>query len=284
MPVQWFPGHMAKARRQIKSQLKICDLAIELLDARIPQSSRNPSIDELLGAKPRVVVLNKADLADAAMTRRWEKILEAGGNAVIRADSVRGVGIRRVIEAIQSIPKEKLKRRPGGSLRAMVIGIPNVGKSSFINRLVGQRAARTGRRPGLTRGPQWIRISGDVELLDTPGILWPKFDDPVVGLKLAATGAVKEEVFSSEEIAGWLLGWLCEKAPAVLAQRYDLAPVPPEAAEILNAVGLRRGVLLPGGKVDLERAAALIIKDFREGRLGRFTLDDPAMYKGNGEN
>ncbi|MFZ5899007.1 MAG: ribosome biogenesis GTPase YlqF [Bacillota bacterium] len=284
MPVQWFPGHMAKARRQIKSQLKICDLAIELLDARIPQSSRNPSIDELLGAKPRVVVLNKADLADAAMTRRWEKILEAGGNAVIQADSVRGVGIRRVIEAIQSIPKEKLKRRPGGSLRAMVIGIPNVGKSSFINRLVGQRAARTGRRPGLTRGPQWIRISGDVELLDTPGILWPKFDDPVVGLKLAATGAVKEEVFSSEEIAGWLLGWLCEKAPAVLAQRYDLAPVPPEAAEILNAVGLRRGVLLPGGKVDLERAAALIIKDFREGRLGRFTLDDPAMYKGNGEN
>ncbi|MGC7846697.1 ribosome biogenesis GTPase YlqF [Desulforudis sp. 1088] len=282
MPVQWFPGHMAKARRQIKSQLKICDLVIELLDARIPRSSRNPSIDELLGAKPRVVVLNKVDLADAAMTRRWEKILAAGGDPVIQADSVKGAGIRSVVEAILSIPQERLKRRPGGSLRAVVVGIPNVGKSSFINRLVGQRAARTGRRPGLTRGPQWIRIGGDVELLDTPGILWPKFDDPLVGLKLAATGAIKEEVFSCEEIAGWLLGWLAEKAPAALAQRYDLPSAPADTAEVLGAVGLKRGVLLPGGRVDLERAAALIIKDFQDGRLGRFTLDDPAMDERRG--
>lgn len=274
MPIQWFPGHMAKSGRQIREKLKLCDAVFELLDARIPQASANPMLDQLLGGKPRVVVLNKSDLADPSKTRAWMEYLGTKGRPALKVDAIRGAGVGSVMRVLRSLPEDRIPKRLLRPLRVMAVGIPNVGKSSFINRLVGQHAARTGRRAGLTRGPQWIRIARDVELLDMPGVLWPKFEDAIVGLKLAACGAVRDDVYEALEVAEWLLGWFLGSNPAALRRRFKLPALPREGSEILSLIAIRRGLVLSGGRPDIEKAAVALLKEFRDGCLGRYTLDD----------
>jgi len=280
MPVQWFPGHMARAGRQIREKLKYCDAVFELRDARIPRSSANPLLDRLLGEKPRVVILNKADLADPSLTRAWIAALTAEGHPALKVDAVRGAGIGSVTRALRAIPPGRLPARLLRPLRLMAVGIPNVGKSSFINRLVGQRAARTGRQAGVTRGPQWIRIARDIELLDMPGILWPKVEDQETGLKLAVCGAVKDDVFEAVEAAEWLLGWLLANNGAALRRRFNLPALPRDGGELLSLIAIRRGLVVQGGRPDTEKAAVALLKEFREGRLGRYTLDRPPDLAG----
>ncbi|MBE3586502.1 ribosome biogenesis GTPase YlqF [Desulfofundulus thermocisternus] len=280
MPVQWFPGHMARARRLVQENLKLVDVVIELLDARIPASSRNPIIEEIAVRKPHLVVLNKEDLADPHLTRMWLQWFSARGLPALAVDSARKKDLVEVPVQVKRLAENKIAslvargRRPPPP-RCMVVGIPNVGKSSFINALAGSRVTRTGNRPGVTRGPQWIRLAGEVELLDTPGVLWPKFEDPRVGLKLAATGAIKEEVFDVEEVAAWLVEWLRQSSPASLKKRYGLEELPSRGYEVLELIGARRGLVGRGGRVDLYRASIHLLKEFRDGCLGRFTLDAP---------
>lgn len=280
MDIQWFPGHMSKARRILKENLKLVDVVIEVVDARIPYSSRNPVLEELAGQKPLLVVLNKADLADPGLTARWETHFRNRGLKALSVDSVRGAGIGRITLAVKEMagPKTvslgssgRLPRPP----RCVIVGIPNVGKSFLINRLAGRKSAKTGNKPGVTRGQQWIRI-GEVDLLDTPGILWPKFDDPEVGFRLAVTGAIKEQVFDLEAVAGRLAGWLAESCPDSLKKRYGIeAPDNGSAEELLALIGKSRGLIVQGGRVDTYKAAVLLLKEFREGALGRFTLESP---------
>lgn len=278
--IQWFPGHMAKAKRQVQEALKLVDVAVELLDARIPVSSGNPMIGQILEGKPRLIILNKSDLADPGQTKQWQKQLERDNVKVIAVDTLKGEGLKEVPKAAAALvagQMEKLAakgRRPRAA-RCMVLGIPNVGKSSFINRLVGRRATKTGDLPGVTKGQQWIRIEGSLELLDTPGILWPKFEDPEVGFKLAVTGAVKEQVFDSYEVSLKLLKWLVENNPEKIKERYKLTKIEPGITDLLKSIGCRRGMLVSGGVVDELKAAHLILKEFREGILGRYTLDLP---------
>ncbi|AEG60069.1 ribosome biogenesis GTPase YlqF [Desulforamulus ruminis] len=278
--IQWFPGHMAKARRQVQEALKLVDVAVELLDARIPLSSENPMIGQILGNKPRVIILNKSDLADPGLTKAWQKKLERDQVKVIAVDTLKGEGLKEVPKAANLLVAEQMaklaaKGRRARAARCMVLGIPNVGKSSFINRLVGRRATKTGDLPGVTKGQQWIRLEGSLELLDTPGILWPKFEDPQVGFKLAVTGAVKEQVFDVYEVALKLLQWLVETNPEKIKERYRLTDLNPDRVGLLSDIGARRGMLVSGGAVDELKAAHLILKEFREGTLGRYTLDLP---------
>ncbi|RJX17592.1 MAG: ribosome biogenesis GTPase YlqF [Ammonifex sp.] len=270
MKLNWYPGHMAKARKLIREHLKLVHVVFELLDARIPLSSRNPDIDAIVWKTPRVVVLNKVDLADPTQTRFWTTALAKGNHPVIQIDSSTGRGHSRIAQAVKTIAK------PGrtGVIRGMVVGIPNVGKSTFINRLAAQRSARTGALPGVTRGKQWIRVSPGIELLDTPGVLWPRLDNREAALKLAATGAIKEEVVDSEGVALWLLDWLKQNYPGVLKRRYQLPALPASAGTLLESIGLKRGLVVTGGQVDRFKAAVSFLKEFRDGRLGRFTLDD----------
>ncbi|MBE3587459.1 MAG: ribosome biogenesis GTPase YlqF [Thermoanaerobacteraceae bacterium] len=280
MHVQWYPGHMARARRLLRENLKLVDVVIELLDARIPASSRNPQIAEILGHMPRLVVLNKADLADDEVTLHWLKWFSSRGTPAIAVDSTTGKGLGEVPSLVEELSKSKIQalvsrgRRPR-SPRCMVVGIPNVGKSLFINALVGRRVTRTGNRPGVTRGQQWIRLARGVELLDTPGVLWPKFDDRQVALKLAATGAIKEEICDVEEVAVWLAGWLLEHCPGPLQERYRLEQLPAGGHQLLELVASRRGQVGAGGVPDTGRAAIHLLKEFRAGKLGRVTLDEP---------
>ncbi|HIE11994.1 MAG TPA: ribosome biogenesis GTPase YlqF [Desulfotomaculum sp.] len=269
MQAHWYPGHMARTRRMIRENLKLVQVVFELIDARIPRSSRNPEIDSLLGAKARILVLNKADLADPPQTRAWAAALAAGGVPVVQLDSTSGRGFGKVPRII----RETVKQGRTGKIRGMVVGIPNVGKSTFINRFAGQRAVPVGARPGITRGKQWVRVAPGIELLDTPGVLWPRLADREAGLKLAATGAVKEEAVETEEVSLWLLGWLKENYPGALKRRYRLIALPADTGMLLEAIGIRRGLVGPGGQVDRFRAAVVLLKEFREGRLGRFTLD-----------
>jgi len=278
--IQWFPGHMAKARRQVQGVLKLVDVAIELLDARIPVSSGNPMINQILEKKPRLVILNKSDLADPALTKQWLKVLERPWVKAVAVDTIKGEGLKEVPRAAAALAAEQMAklaargRRPR-AIRCMVLGIPNVGKSSFINRLVGRKAAKTGDLPGVTKGQQWIRTEGSLELLDTPGILWPKFEDPEVGYKLAVTGAIKEQVFDVYEVALKLLRWLAEHNPDKVKERYKLPELSQDIPKLLSDIGARRGMLVSGGVVDEQKAAQLILKEFREGTLGRYTLDVP---------
>lgn len=279
--IQWFPGHMAKARRQVQEALKLVDVAFELLDARIPISSANPMIDDILGSKPRLIILNKSDLADPNQTKQWLKALEQPHIKAVAVDTIKGEGLKEVPKAAASLVAEQMEklaakgRRPR-AIRCMVLGIPNVGKSSFINRLVGRKATKTGDLPGVTKGQQWIRTQGSLDLLDTPGILWPKFDDLEVGFKLAVTGAIKEQVFDYYEVALKLLRWLANKNPEKIKERYKITELSEDMAKLLNNIGTRRGMLVSGGVVDELKAAQLILKEFREGTLGRYTLDGPS--------
>jgi len=278
--VQWFPGHMAKARRLITENLKLVDVVTELADARLPASSRNPLLDELIGDKPRLLVLTKEDLADNEGTKAWLKYYNDAGLTALSVDASRGTRVARqsILDAVRKKAEGILLRRQGRGIinktvRTMVVGIPNVGKSTLINFLAGQGAAGTGDKPGVTRGKQWIRLGKDVELLDMPGLLWPKIEDRETGNKLAATGAVSDQVFDREEIVLWLLGWLKAHTPGRLKGRYkveeDQSP-----AELLVEISKRRGFLRAGGEIDREKSAVMIIDEFRGGKLGVFTMDD----------
>ncbi|MCW2278440.1 ribosome biogenesis GTPase YlqF [Heliophilum fasciatum] len=277
--IQWYPGHMTRARRQVTADLAKVDLAIELVDARIPLSSRNPDIDTIIGEKPRLILLNKADLADPDATRRFvERFRQAGLRSLV-VEASTGKGTKQIGPMVEQALGPLLQRwqqrgmRPR-PLRVMILGIPNVGKSSLINRLAGSKRTVTANRPGVTRGQQWVRFGEKLELLDTPGILWPKFTDPLVALKLAATGAVSDLVVDVQAVARFILLHLRVRKPALLQERYraDMSGV--EEAELLDIVGRRYGFLLPGNLVDQHKAAVQVLVDFRAGKLGHHTLDD----------
>lgn len=279
MDIQWYPGHMARARRMVEKSLKLVDVAVELLDARVPASSRNPVLDEIIGNKPRVVVLNKSDLADPVYTEIWLDRLRSAGASAVAVSSTAGRGIDRVRREIKRLVEfRKLQTGAGrktGPVRCMVMGIPNVGKSFFINRMVGRRAVPAADRPGVTRGQQWVKAGEGVEFLDTPGILWPKLGDPEVAFKLAVIGAVKEETFDLEEIALTLISWLNKYYPEVLSRRYRFSGSLLTPEQILGQIGEIRGFFGAGGEVDCLRASAHLLKEFRSGKLGRITLDLP---------
>lgn len=289
MNIQWYPGHMTKAKRAMKEDLKLIDLVIELVDARVPASSRNPDIDELGAGKARMVLLNKADLADEAENRRWAQWFTDKGLHVVKIDA-RNKGTLKAIQAVvQEACKEKIERdRRRGILnrpiRAMVVGIPNVGKSTFINSFAGKACAKTGNKPGVTKGNQWIRLNKTLELLDTPGILWPKFEDQQVGLKLALIGSINDEILNRDELALELIRFLDAHYPNVLAERYQLEPGNFAPEEVLNQVARQRSCLAKGGELDLSKAARLLLDEFRSGRLGRITLETPKDTSDEREN
>ena len=279
MNYQWYPGHMTKARRMMQEDMKLIDLVMELIDARIPISSRNPDINELGKGKARIVLLNKEDLADERQNLAWTKYFQSTGCFVANINSRNGKGIREIQPLIQEACREKMERdRKRGILnrpvRAMVVGIPNVGKSTFINTFAGRACAKTGNKPGVTKGKQWIRLNKNVELLDTPGILWPKFEDQTVGLKLALIGSMKDELLNAEELALWLLRFLAKQYPGVLSGRYGADEEQTEL-QMLEAVAENRGCKNKGDTLDLTKAAALLLDDFRSGRLGRLSLEMP---------
>ena len=278
MNIQWYPGHMTKAKRAMKEDVKLIDLIIELVDARVPLSSRNPDIDELGKGKARMVLLNKSDLGDERYNNAWSAYFEEQGCHVVKVNSRTGSGLKQINSVVQEACKEKIERdRKRGILnrpvRAMVVRIPNVGKSTFINSIAGKASAKTGNKPGVTKGNQWIRLNKNLELLDTPGILWPRFEDQQVGLRLAFIGSVKDEILNKDELALELIRFLKKEYPQVLSERYGIAEV--GDIEVLGEIAKARSCLVRGGELDLGRAANLFIDDFRSGKLGRITLEFP---------
>ncbi len=279
MNIQWYPGHMTKARRMMQENIKLVDLVIELVDARVPLSSRNPDIDDLGRQKARLLLLNKSDLADEAANEAWSAYFRSKGFQVVKLNSRSGAGFKNVNAAVQEACREKIERdRRRGILnrpvRAMVAGIPNVGKSTFINSFAGKACTKTGNKPGVTKGAQWVRLNKQVELLDTPGILWPKFEDQEVGIKLAMIGSIKEEVLNTEELSLKLLQLLKTRYRGVLKKRYDADENLGEI-ELLCEIARRRGCLQKGGEPDFTKAAAILLEDFRSGKLGKITLELP---------
>lgn len=279
--INWYPGHMAKTKRLITENLKIIDIVAEIMDARIPKSSRNPDFDRLLLEKPRMIILNKSDMADPNISKLWLKHYESLGIKAILADCKSGTGLSNVIPSIKEIIADKLLRREnrgisGISTKIMVVGVPNAGKSSFINRLAGGKRAKVEDRPGVTRGKQWISVGNGFDLLDMPGILWPKIEDPIFSLNLAATGAIKDEINDLEYLAAYLLKTLCENYSPLLKARYKLENTEDkEGYELLKEVAKKRGFLISKGEVDTERASKIILDEFRGGLLGRITLEKP---------
>ncbi len=282
MSIQWFPGHMAKARREVLSSLKLVDVVIEILDARLPDSSRNPMMREVLKEKPTVVALGKVDLADEQVTAQYVKAWSGSESVrVVTVDNVRGVGLPQVIQSAKALAQIKLERlRKKGIrrevVRAMVVGIPNVGKSSFINRMAGKSVAKTGDKPGVTKQQQWIKVGGAFELLDTPGILWPKFDDHDTALHLAWSGAIKSTILQNEDLALELVLWLQRHYPERLIDRYGIHEDFSTSSEALEKIALRRGALKPGGIPDITQAADFLLRDVQTGLLGRLTFDRPS--------
>ncbi|MDD3360058.1 MAG: ribosome biogenesis GTPase YlqF [Hespellia sp.] len=282
MHFQWYPGHMTKAKRMMQENIKLIDLVIELVDARIPMSSRNPDIDELGKNKARLILLNKADLAEDKWNDAWAEYFKSKGFSVVKVNSKKGGGIKSIQGVIQEACKEKIERdRKRGILnrpiRAMVVGIPNVGKSTFINALAGKAAAKTGNKPGVTKGKQWIRLNKNVELLDTPGILWPKFEDQTVGLRLAFIGSIKDEVLQTEELSLEVIQFLLQNYEGLLAKHYEMEE-DKDAVICLQRIAESRHCLVRGNELDLEKAAKILVDDFRNGRLGKITLEFPQDY------
>lgn len=281
MNIQWYPGHMTKTRRQMEEDVKLVDLVAEVVDARIPISSRNPDIDAIVGNRPRLIVFNRADQADPAMTARWIAWFKAKGYGVLETDAKSGKGVGQFSIAAKSVLKDKLaawkaKGQVGRPIRAMVVGVPNVGKSTFINKVAKRKSAKASDRPGVTRGKQWVSVDSGLELLDTPGILWPKFEDETTGLHLAFTGAVKDEITDMEALACALLELLRDRYPKVLRERYKLAELDGlQGWELLEQGARKREMLISGGEADTERMAKVLLDEFRGGKLGRFTLEVP---------
>ncbi len=280
MEIQWFPGHMAKTLRQIKENIRLVDFVIELLDARIPQSSSNPELERIIPPGKRIVALNKSDLADPTITIRWIDYYKDKSVPAFAIDSIKGDGISELVAGVSDLgadTKEKWQRRGRKQkpIRVMIAGIPNVGKSSLINRIAKKSAAKTGGRPGVTRGRQWIKLTGQIDLLDTPGVLWHKFQSRTEGINLALTGAVKEEILDSEELAVHLVDRLKECCKPVLAEYYDVPNSNGDSYDVLQQIGSARGCLLRGGKTDTKRASVILLNDYRSGRLGRISLESP---------
>ena len=277
--LSWFPGHMTKTKRMIADEIGHMDAACEILDARIPLSSRNPDVDEMVGNKPRMVVLNRVDQADPAETKRWAAYFRDKGYAVLESDAKSGMGTAQFAAAVRTLLRDKLaayeaKGQVGRTLRVMVLGIPNVGKSTFINKVAGRKAAKAEDRPGVTRTKQWIPVDRQLELLDTPGILWPKFEDKQVGIRLAFTGAIKDDVMDIEELACYLMEYLGQHYADVLTERYKIEIEEGDSGyELLIKAGRKRGFLMRGGEIDTERMSRILLDEFRGGKLGRFTLE-----------
>ena len=274
--LSWFPGHMTKTRRMITAEIKNMDAVCEILDARIPLSSRNPDVDELTAGKPRLVVLNRVDQADPGETRRWTAYFREKGYAVLEANAKGGAGTAQFAAAVRELLRDKLAAwaQRGRTVRVMVLGIPNVGKSTFINKVARRKTARAEDRPGVTRSKQWVPVDSTLELLDTPGILWPRFDDPEVGKRLAFTGAIKDDVVDMEELACYLMDYLGRRYAPVLEERYKIDVQPEDSGyDLLEKAGRKRGFLMRGAQVDTQRMARVLLDEFRGGKLGRFTLE-----------
>ena len=284
MNIQWYPGHMTKARRAMQEDIKLIDLVIELVDARVPFSSRNPDIDKLAAGKARMVLLNKADLADETETRKWAQMFEDMGIHVVKIDARNKGTLKQVQTAQQEACKEKIERdsrrgilnRP---IRTMVVGIPNVGKSTFINSFAGKACAKTGNKPGVTKGNQWIRLNKTLELLDTPGILWPRFEDQQVGLHLALIGSINDQILNKDELACELISLLEKDYPQVIKERFGIENVEEDRVKVLEEIARSRACLMKGGELDLARASALLLDDFRAGKLGHISLEKAQDYK-----
>ncbi|TCP29168.1 Ras superfamily GTP-binding protein YlqF [Scopulibacillus darangshiensis] len=288
MTIQWYPGHMAKAKRQMIEKIKLIDVVIELVDSRIPESSRNPLVDEIAADKPRLLILNKADMADPHVTSAWKDTFKQKGYSVHSVNSQTGEGTKAIPDLVHQLTlkkREKLESKGFNARadRALILGIPNVGKSTLINRLANKKIAKIGDRPGVTKAQQWIKVGKTMELLDTPGILWPKFEDPDVGLRLAATGAIKDELVDFQDIAVFLLKTLWMSYPETLSDRYGISDLPPieaepaieEIVELFDVIGKRRGCVAGGGHIDYDRTAEIIVRDYRSQKLGRLTLERP---------
>ncbi|MEE1517084.1 MAG: ribosome biogenesis GTPase YlqF [Lachnospiraceae bacterium] len=279
MNIQWYPGHMTKARRMMEEDIKLIDLVIELVDARLPLSSRNPDIDNLAKNKARLILLNKADLSDERINNQWTDYFKEKGFFVVKLDSRSGAGMKAINGVIQEACKEKIERdRKRGIInrpvRAMVVGIPNVGKSTFINSYAKKACAKTGNKPGVTKGKQWIKLNKNLELLDTPGILWPKFEDQQIGLRLAMAGSINDEILNIAELAVHLIKFLKETYPGTISERYGVEEDTKEL-DILENIGVKRGCLKKGSVIDIDKAADIIIDEFRAGKLGRISLERP---------
>jgi len=281
MNIQWYPGHMTKTRRMIADQMKHMDAVCEILDARIPLSSRNPDVEELTAGKPRLIVLNRVDMADPAGTKRWAAYFRSRGFAVLEINAKEGQGTGRFAPAVRELLADKLaayaeRGQAGRTIRVMILGIPNVGKSTFINKVAKRKTAKAEDRPGVTRSKQWVPVDQSLELLDTPGILWPKFEDQSVGLNLAYTGAVRDEIMDTETLACHLMEYLGRRYPQALAERYKIEAEEQDSGyDLLVKAGKKRGFVLRGGEIDTERMAKILLDEFRGGRLGRFTLELP---------
>lgn len=289
MNIQWYPGHMTRTRRQIEADLKFVDIVVEIVDARIPASSRNPDIDAICGPKPRLIVLNRADQADPAQNRAWGEQFRRQGFAVLETDAKTGRGVDKFSPAVREALKDQIARwrekgQVGRPVRAMVVGVPNVGKSTFINKVAKKKSARAGDRPGITRGKQWVNVDPSLDLLDTPGILWPKFEDPRTGMYLAFTGAVKDEITDAETLGCHLMVLLGERYPQALLAGYKLKELPAReegendvayGCRLLETCAQRRGMKISGGEWDTERMAKVLLDEYRGGKLGRFTLETP---------
>lgn len=278
--IQWYPGHMAKARREIGEAIKLVDVVIEIIDARIPMASRNPILNEIIGDKPRIIVLNKSDLADSEINKEWIKKLNIGNQRAILVDSNNGIGTKDVVKAACDIMKDKLdkqveKGRIGGSIKAMVVGIPNVGKSTFINKIAGKQTTVTGNKPGVTKKNQWVRLDDKIQLLDTPGVLWPKLDNELYARHLAYIGTIKDEVIDIEELAVYLVDELVNNYKEMLYNRYKISSdfTYDMTYELLEEIGKKRGCLVKGGEVDFTKVANILFEEFRSGKIGRISLE-----------
>ncbi|MBQ3556306.1 MAG: ribosome biogenesis GTPase YlqF [Oscillospiraceae bacterium] len=297
MNIQWYPGHMTKTRRQIEADLKLVDIVVEIIDARIPISSRNPDIDRIVGDKPRLVVLNRADQADPDSNRAWTERFKAQGWTVLETDAKTGAGVNRFSQVVQLALKDQIARwrekgQVGRPVRAMVVGVPNVGKSTFINKVAKRKSAKAGDRPGVTRGKQWVNVDATLDLLDTPGILWPKFEDERTGIHLAFTGAVKDDIMDVETLACHLMCFLSRRYPEALKNGYKLAALPEQEQDendvafgyrLLQVTAQKRGMRISGGEFDTERMARVLLDEYRAGKLGRFTLELPEDLTGEVE-
>ncbi|MGM0873648.1 MAG: ribosome biogenesis GTPase YlqF [Bacillota bacterium] len=283
MTIQWFPGHMAKARRQVTEKLKLIDIVFELVDARIPMSSRNPMIDEIVSSKPRIVLLNKADKADDSITKQWIEYFKEKEIPALAIDAQTGTGLKQITALSKVLLKEKFDKMAAKgikprAIRALIIGIPNVGKSTLINRLAKKNITKTGDRPGVTTAQQWVKVGQELELLDTPGILWPKFEDQLVGFKLATTGAIKDAILNLQEITVFALNFIKEYYPNRLKERFNLDEIPDEVVPLFDEIGKKRGCIMPGGYIDYDKTSELILREIRSDKLGRLSFETPKQF------